>query len=90
MMVFQIAGAGGIYPIQTNPKIFGLLEPLWPFSYAINLFREAIAGPVQSAVVYNMRAMFVFMFVFLIAAVLKKRLHIWNEFFESVYEQAQI
>ena len=28
--------------------------------------------------------------VFLIAAVLKKRLHIWNEFFESVYEQAQI
>ena len=90
MMVFQIAGAGGIYPIQTNPKIFGLLEPLWPFSYAINLFREAIAGPVQSAVVYNMRAMFVFMFVFLIAAVLKKRLHVWNEFFESVYEQAQI
>ena len=90
MMVFQIAGAGGIYPIQTNPKIFGLLEPLWPFSYAINLYREAIAGPVQSAVVYNACALFVFLFVFLIAAVLKKRLHIWNEFFESIYEQAQI
>ena len=90
MMVFQIAGAGGIYPIQTNPKIFGLLEPLWPFSYAINLFREAIAGPVESSVIYNTRAMFVFMFVFLIAAVLKKRLHIWNEFFEQIYEQAQI
>ena len=90
MMVFQIAGAGGIYPIQTNPKIFGLLEPLWPFSYAINLFREAIAGPVQSAVLYNTRALLVFLFVFLVAAVLKKRLHIWNEFFESIYEQAQI
>lgn len=90
MMVFQIAGAGGIYPIQTNPKIFGILEPLWPFTYAIDLFREAIAGPVWSSVVYNARALFVFLFVFLIAAGLKKRLHIWNEFFESIYEQAQI
>lgn len=90
MMVFQIAGAGGIYPIQTNPKIFGLLEPLWPFSYAIDYFREAIAGPVWSSVQYNVRAMFVFIVVFLLAAVLKKRLHIWNEFFEQLYEQAQI
>lgn len=90
MMVFQIAGAGGIYPIQTNPKIFGLLEPLWPFSYAINYFREAIAGPVWSSVMYNIRAMLVFIIVFLLLAALKKRVHIWNEFFEQIYEQAQI
>ena len=30
MMVFQIAGAGGIYPIQTNPRVFGILHPLSP------------------------------------------------------------
>ena len=36
IMVFQIAGAGGIYPIQTNPKIFEVLQPLWPFTYAID------------------------------------------------------
>ena len=44
IMVFQIAGAGGIYPIKTNPQVFGVLYPLWPFTYAINGFREAIAA----------------------------------------------
>ena len=57
IMVFQIAGAGGIYPIQTNPKIFGILEPLWPFTYAINGFREATAGPVWSSVHQNVLAL---------------------------------
>ncbi|MDU7968448.1 MAG: YhgE/Pip domain-containing protein, partial [Paeniclostridium sordellii] len=40
VMVFQIAGSGGIYPIQTNPKIFEVLQPFWPFTYAIDGFRE--------------------------------------------------
>ena len=89
-MVFQIAGAGGIYPIQTNPEVFGILEPLWPFSYAINYFREAIAGPVQTKVISNVEAMLVFIFVFLLLAVLKKRFHKMNKFFEHIYKQARI
>ena len=44
IMVFQIAGAGGIYPIQTNPQVFGVLYRLWPFTYDINGFIEAIAA----------------------------------------------
>lgn len=90
MMVFQIAGAGGIYPIQTNPKIFGLLEPLWPFSYAIEYFREAIAGPVWSSVLYNVRAMCVFIGVFLLLAILKQPFHKINTALERIYKQAQI
>jgi putative membrane protein len=90
MMVFQIAGAGGIYPIQTNPKIFGILEPLWPFTYAINCFREAIAGPVWNDVHRNVFVMLIFLAVFLLLAVLKKPLHKVNTFFERIYKQAQI
>ena len=90
MMVFQIAGAGGIYPIQTNPKIFGQLEPLWPFSYAIEYFREAIAGPVWSTVLYNVRAMCVFIAVFLLLAVFKKPFHKINTTLERIYQKAKI
>ena len=90
MMVFQIAGAGGIYPIQTNPEIFGLLEPLWPFTYAIDYFREAIAGPLENSVVYNVRAMFIFIGAFLILAILKRPLHKLNEMFEEIYKRADI
>lgn len=90
MMVFQIAGAGGIYPIQTNPEIFGLLEPLWPFTYAINCFREAIAGPVWHSVSLNLRALLVFLAVFLVLAVLKKPFHKLNKTMHHLFEQAQI
>jgi putative membrane protein len=90
MMVFQIAGAGGIYPIQTNPEVFGRLEPLWPFTYAINCFREAIAGPVWNSVKVNVMALLVFLAVFLILAVLKKPFHSINKKMHHIYEQAKI
>ncbi|NLG92031.1 MAG: YhgE/Pip domain-containing protein [Clostridiales bacterium] len=90
MMVFQIAGAGGIYPIQTNPEIFGKLQPLWPFTYAINCYREAIAGPVWSSVQYNVRALLIFLGTFLILAVLKKPFHKLNTRMEEIYQRAQI
>jgi putative membrane protein len=90
MMVFQIAGAGGIYPIQTNPEIFGILEPLWPFTYAINCFREAIAGPVWSSVNFNVMAMFIFLLVFLALAILKKPFHKLNTFMERKFKEAKI
>lgn len=65
MMVFQIAGSGGIYPIQTNPNIFGVLEPFWPFTYAIDAFREAIAGPYWSNTIRYIAALLLFTGVFL-------------------------
>ncbi|HEX3016385.1 MAG TPA: YhgE/Pip domain-containing protein [Caproicibacter sp.] len=89
-MVFQIAGAGGIYPIQTNPKIFGILEPLWPFTYAINGFREAIAGPVWGSVWYNVRALLIFLGTFLLLAIFKKPFHKLNTKMEEIYKKAQI
>lgn len=90
MMVFQIAGAGGIYPIQTNPHIFGLLHPLWPFTYAINGFREAIAGPNWESVRFNILALCGFILVFLPAAALKKPFHKISEFIEEKYKEAGI
>ncbi|AUM94859.1 TPA: YhgE/Pip domain-containing protein [Clostridium botulinum] len=85
IMVFQIAGAGGIYPIQTNPKIFGVLQPLWPFTYAIAGFREAIAGPVRAAVISNLRALFIFSIGSLLLVVLKKPLHKVTEYMNDKF-----
>lgn len=90
IMVFQIAGAGGIYPIQTNPKIFGILEPLWPFTYAINGFREAIAGPVRHSVCHNLSALSAFAGVFLLMTVLKKPLHWLNRTMARKFEEAEL
>lgn len=75
IMVFQIAGAGGIYPIQTNPEIFGRMQFLWPFTYAINGFREAIAGPIWESVNDNLYALGIFAVGFLVLVVLKRPIH---------------
>ncbi|HHY27938.1 MAG TPA: YhgE/Pip domain-containing protein [Desulfitobacterium dehalogenans] len=90
IMVFQIAGAGGIYPIQTNPRIFGLLHPLWPFTYGINGFREAIAGSNWASVRLNASALLGFILVFLPLAALKKPFHKIIEFLEKKYKEAGI
>lgn len=88
IMVFQIAGAGGIYPVQTLPKIFGILQPLWPFTYAINGFREAIAGPIWANVYKNLIALSIFSSAFLFLAVLKKPFHRLTEAMEDKFKEA--
>ncbi len=44
IMVIQIAGSGGTYPIEVLPVIFGKIFQFFPFPYAINAMREAICG----------------------------------------------
>ncbi|AET68213.1 YhgE/Pip-like protein [Desulfosporosinus orientis DSM 765] len=88
IMVFQIAGSGGIYPIQTNPRIFGILQPLWPFTYAIGGFREAIAGPIWSSVIRYSIALLLFICVFLFLAILKKPFHKVTAYMEHKFRES--
>ena len=48
LLVMQVAGTGGTFPIQMLPKPFQVIYPLFPFPYAINAMREAIAGPYRA------------------------------------------
>ncbi|KLU64311.1 ABC-2 family transporter protein [Desulfosporosinus acididurans] len=88
MMVFQIAGSGGIYPIQTNPRIFGILQPLWPFTYAIGGFREAIAGPLWGKVINYAAALLIFSLVFLCLGILKRPFHRLTELMERKFKES--
>ena len=44
IMVLQIAGSSGTYPIEILEGIFSRLYLFFPFPYAINAMREAICG----------------------------------------------
>lgn len=90
IMVFQIAGSGGIYPIQTNPKIFGVLQPLWPFTYAIDAYRQAIAGPTWSNTLYDIGILSLFAVVFIVLGLLKRHIYKITEFFEEKFKEAQL
>ena len=44
LLVFQISGTGGIYPVEIMSHIFQALNPLLPMTYAITLIRESQLG----------------------------------------------
>ena len=44
IMVLQIAGSGGTYPIEILEPVFSKLYLFFPFPYAIEAMREAICG----------------------------------------------
>ncbi|MGN5881974.1 YhgE/Pip family protein [Staphylococcus simulans] len=46
MLVLQIAGGGGTFPIEVTPEFFQKIHPFMPFSYAIDAMREAVGGYV--------------------------------------------
>lgn len=44
LVIMQIPGASGIYPIELMPQFFQSLYPFFPFSYGIDAMREVISG----------------------------------------------
>ena len=44
ILVLQVAGSGGTYPVEVLPKVFQVLYPVMPFRYSMNAMRECIAG----------------------------------------------
>lgn len=50
MLVLQIAGSGGTYPVVLLPDFFQKLSPFLPFTYAIDLMREMTGGVVKANV----------------------------------------
>lgn len=44
ILVLQVAGAGGTYPVEVLPGIFRKLYPFMPFRYAMDAMKECIGG----------------------------------------------
>lgn len=90
-MVLQIAGCGGTYPIQVDPKIFRVLQPFFPFTYAVGGFREAIAGPLASSVALDLAVLDTFAIIFvLIGAFLKEPLNGAVEKFDAKLRESGV
>ncbi|WP_050607451.1 YhgE/Pip domain-containing protein [Clostridium niameyense] len=91
LLVIQIAGCGGSYPIQVDPVFFRILQPFFPFTYSVNGFREAIAGPLVSKVLVDLVALITFALVtVLIGYLLKTPLNPLVDKFEEKFEESGI
>lgn len=60
IMMIQIAGSSGTFPIEILPPIFSKIYLFFPFPYAINAMREAICGLYQNDFVIYLAKLMVF------------------------------
>ena len=44
LMVLQVAGSGGTFPVEMMPKAFRMTYPFLPFVHSMNAMRECVAG----------------------------------------------
>lgn len=57
IMVIQVAGSGGVYPIDVLPGIFQTLYKFMPFHYGMDMLRETIAGRYENVYWKNLAVM---------------------------------
>ena len=73
IMMLQISGSSGTFPIEILPPIFSKIYLFFPFPYAINAMREAICGLYQNDfVIYLAQLMVFFLAAVAIGVLLRK------------------
>ncbi|XKK13920.1 YhgE/Pip domain-containing protein [Bacillus sp. AC79A.1] len=72
LLVLQVAGSGGTFPIQMTPKFFQAIYPFLPFTYAISAIRETVGGMLWDIVTRDLLVLSVFVVVMIVAALLLK------------------
>ncbi|MDB1922751.1 YhgE/Pip domain-containing protein [Clostridium tertium] len=90
-MIVQLAGCGGSYPVQVDPLIFRIIQPFFPFTYAVGGFREAIAGPLISSVILDISILLLFSILYVILGfIFKPRLKSVVKKFEKKFHESGI
>lgn len=72
LLVLQLSSAGGTFPIEVAPPFFQALHPFMPFTYGIDLLREAIGGIIPEVAWENAVMLIFFLIISLTIGVLLK------------------
>ena len=72
LLVLQIAGGGGTFPVVTAPKFFQTISPYLPFTYVIDSLRETVGGIVPEILITKMIILILFGLGFFILGILVK------------------
>ena len=60
LVILQIPGSSGTYPVEMTPAFFQNVHPFLPFTYGISAMRECIAGMYGSTYIHNLLILLLF------------------------------
>ena len=73
LMIIQVAGSGGTFPVQLTSNFFISVNPYLPFTYAISFLRESIGGVVQSILWKDITVLGTFIAIALVFSLIFKK-----------------
>lgn len=73
LLVLQISGAGGNFPIQVSPPFFQAIYPFLPFTYAVGLIRESVGGIYWPNATHDIIMLSIFGILFILLGILLKK-----------------
>lgn len=85
LLVLQVAGSGGTFPIQLTPKFFQIINPYLPFTYAISMARESIGGIVKKVMYRDCGILAIYILASLVIALVFKKT--FNKFMKKFTEK---
>ena len=91
LIILQIPGSSGTFPIEMTPGFFQILHPLLPFTYGINAMRECVAGLYGNYYIKNLLILAIFILIaFFIGLVLRPVLMNLNHLFDKKLAQTDL
>ena len=72
IMVIQMAGSGGTFPIEVTPSIFHKIFSYLPFTYATSGMRQILAGIVYPILIKDIKILSIYMVCSLIIGIFLK------------------
>ena len=73
ILILQVAGSGGTFPIEVLPAPFKAIAPFLPFKYGINALRETVAGLDWGSYWHNLGMLLIFIVPALILGLLLRK-----------------
>ena len=91
LLVIQLAGAGGTFPIEVTPEFFQRINRFLPFTHGINAMREAVAGMYNMDFVKFLGYLLCYIpFALVLGLLLRNPLIHANEYFEKKLKNTEI
>lgn len=91
LMVLQVAGTGGNFPIELAPAFFQKLYHALPFVYSMNAMRETVAGFYGNFYWEQLGTLLLYLIPsLLLGLVLRMPIIKWNEHFEEKLESTHL
>ena len=90
VLILQVSGGGGSYPLQLLPQIFQDMSPFLPATHAINAMRAASMGVYNNDFLIEIGCLLLFLVPFIVMGILRPMLSKLTYWFVEQVEKSKL